>query len=541
MATTTATRSKDSVYLIGNVSGDFIMGSKLPTIGQSLSFFFYKHNEEKLTIRESASATVDEINKMWVKANVPTCQKKHGITRLEKLFKTWVTLRKGDNRGGATQIAKEREFQEDLGKTFDIRHQDWNSLVVFQEDRDFLIDQFCERKATMGPLDKKFERQEKNRQKRKTDEINRKIKESERLEISECCNEAEDSAPSSTESVGSEFEVSRKPKKKRPKNIISADVAASFDRTKLTDRMAVHTMAAISKAHGLNPSDLVLNKWSVNRKRRSHRVDLLGSLKGKISADIEGILVVHWDGKLIPDLTGHASLRKVERLPIIVSSSFHEQLLNVPALVSGTGQAIADAVVDALEEWKIKENVKAMSFDTTASNTGVRAGAAVLIEEKLNKELLHLACRHHIFEVILADVFKCLFDYSSGPEIAIFKRFQGLWRSIDADIPESGMLDEETAIILENNQEMKSSAMDYAMKECEKSHLREDYRELLELSIIYLGGEPPRGRRIRKPGAMHHARWMAKAIYAFKIFLFRAQFKLTMKEERALRYFNLLA
>ena len=128
MATITATMSKDSVYLIGNVSGDFIMGSKLPTIGQSLSFFSYKHNEEKLTIRESASATVDEINKMWVKANVLTCQKKHGITRLEKLFKTWVTLRKGANRGGATQIAKEREFQENLGKTFDIRHQNWNSL-----------------------------------------------------------------------------------------------------------------------------------------------------------------------------------------------------------------------------------------------------------------------------------------------------------------------------------------------------------------------------------------------------------------------------
>ncbi|KAF0688902.1 Uncharacterized protein FWK35_00037516, partial [Aphis craccivora] len=42
---------------------------------------------------------------------------------------------------------------------------------------------------------------------------------------------------------------------------------------------------------------------------------------------------------------------------------------------------------------------------------------------------------------------------------------------------------------------------------------REDYRELLDLSIIYLGGVPPGGIKFRKPGAYHMARWIAKAIY----------------------------
>jgi hypothetical protein len=37
------------------------------------------------------------------------------------------------------------------------------------------------------------------------------------------------------------------------------------------------------------------------------------------------------------------------------------------------------------------------------------------------------------------------------------------------------------------------------------------------------------------PGAMHHARWMSKVLYSLKIWLFRAQFKLTPREENGLR------
>ena len=39
----------------------------------------------------------------------------------------------------------------------------------------------------------------------------------------------------------------------------------------------------------------------------------------------------------------------------------------------------------------------------------------------------------------------------------------------------------------------------------------------------------------RYPGHMHQARWMAKVIYSFKIWLFRRQFRLTSREEFGLR------
>ena len=65
-----------------------------------------------------------------------------------------------------------------------------------------------------------------------------------------------------------------------------------------------------------------------------------------------------------------------------------------------------------------------MSFNTTASNSCAAKGAAVLIEQQMTKDLLHLDCRHHIFVVMLGDVFNKLAEKSSGPDIPMFKRFK---------------------------------------------------------------------------------------------------------------------
>jgi len=44
-----------------------------------------------------------------------------------------------------------------------------------------------------------------------------------------------------------------------------------------------------------------------------------------------------------------------------------------------------------------------------------------------------------------------------------------------------------------------------------------DYRELLQLVLIFLGRKQLQGVTLRAPGPMHQARWMAKAIYSLKI------------------------
>ena len=53
--------------------------------------------------------------------------------------------------------------------------------------------------------------------------------------------------------------------------------------------------------------------------------------------------------------------------------------------------------------------------------------------------------------------------------------------------------------------------------------------------MVFLGGIPKNGISFGIPGAVSHARWMAKAIYAFKIYLFQNQFQLSYMEKNSLR------
>lgn len=137
---------------------------------------------------------------------------------------------------------------------------------------------------------------------------------------------------------------------------------------------------------------------------------------------------MHWDGKLMEDLAGH---EKVERMPVIVSQKSGAQLLGVPKIASGTGEAMAEAVYTALQEWGVTENIVAMCFDTTSSNTGRINGACTLLEEKLERMLLKLACRHHVYEIFLRAAYEAKFPGTSGPTVPLFERFKTAWKKID--------------------------------------------------------------------------------------------------------------
>jgi hypothetical protein len=110
---------------------------------------------------------------------------------------------------------------------------------------------------------------------------------------------------------------------------------------------------------------------SIHLQRKQHQAQLVKEIK--IKFPIDPTLVVHWDGKHMEDLTGK---QHVDRLPVIVTCGEGIcQLLGVPKIVAGTGEAQASAVKHLLEEWGLCDRVGALCFDTTASNTGNKAGA----------------------------------------------------------------------------------------------------------------------------------------------------------------------
>ncbi|KAK4295407.1 hypothetical protein Pmani_032022 [Petrolisthes manimaculis] len=173
-----------------------------------------------------------------------------------------------------------------------------------------------------------------------------------------------------------------------------------------------------------------------------------------------------------------------------------------------------------------------MCFDTTSSKTGRHKGACVLLEEQYGREHLHLGCRHHVLELVAGAAFSEAMGTSSAPDVLLFKLFKSSWQVIDKTTYEDSSTDDYTAKAVAEFKDEMVQMLEMAVK---VKQPRDDYRELLELTIIFLGAVLPQGIHFAAPGAMHQARWMAKVIYTFKVWMFRAQFNLTSREHKGLR------
>ena len=97
---------------------------------------------------------------------------------------------------------------------------------------------------------------------------------------------------------------------------------------------------------------------------------------------------------------------------------------------------------------------------------------------------------------------------TNSPDIPLFKKLRDHWSKIDST---------NVQIYLNfvkqhyNDCEIDQLVMFYNC-ELQKKIVRDDYRELIELSIIFLGGDKEKKLKIRPPVAMHQVVWMARAI-----------------------------
>src|SRR6218665_4132912 len=137
-------------------------------------------------------------------------------------------------------------------------------------------------------------------------------------------------------------------------------------------------------------------------------------------------------------------------------------------------------------------------------------------------------------ELIVAKVFDMLMGPSSGPNIKLFHRFGECWSSIYRSAYERGLKVQSIALVLDP---ITDELIQFIQQQLVQFQPRDDYRELLQLSLVFLGSVSEAHVHIRTPGAIHRARWMAKLIYSLKIFIFRSQFKMTARELSALGEF----
>ena len=135
------------------------------------------------------------------------------------------------------------------------------------------------------------------------------------------------------------------------------------------------------------------------------------------------------------------------------------------------GTTASSAIKNELDSWGCINNVFGMVFDTTNSNTGVKNGACVLLQKWLQRNVLWLACRHHVCEVVLSHVWSSLnIETFKAPNINIFKKLQDNWCKIK---------DIEISSLFRPVDVAPKELIDFYKRNLSTKFVREDYLELV--------------------------------------------------------------
>ncbi|KAG0700150.1 hypothetical protein GWK47_025682 [Chionoecetes opilio] len=447
-------RSTEVVWLLEKSATSSFPGNRLPSRGEVLQVFLFHHKIQKEVLFAAAASTAEKVLDMWRRANIPTLDVSWMKKKILKLYEEYGALAKSKSRKTETEEIKRCIFRDSLEDMFDIAHSKAVEAKIPEEDKAFLEAQREDRQScSMAGVDEKLKRatEEKRRKRQRMEKMKKKdaAASSSTLDrdVALDLESSTTSSSSNEETEDDDFKAptpAKCPRRRPPKeNKLTKELTLAWERDNLSIRAVTSSYAAAAMSLG---------------------------------HDIEHITrpTTLADGRSLE-----------ERVAVLVSDEVTEELLGVPVSAYGTGQAVAETVLKLVRENSLEGNIIGMAFDTTAANTVMVQGACIRIKRALEKPLVLLACRHHILEVVLKDVFEACMGPSSGPNIALFKRLQNRWPIVDQSRPQpltpTALSSDEEAHRLEMLGHLKR------LLDC-GNHPREDYKEIILLSVAYLGG-----------------------------------------------------
>ena len=112
-------------------------------------------------------------------------------------------------------------------------------------------------------------------------------------------------------------------------------------------------------------------------------------------------------------------------------------------------------------------------------------GIAVLFEKQMEKKLLYLPCRHHIYDLVVRNVAKVFFGNTVGPSTPFFEKFKKDWNSIKEKPTNKLKIEDEWLKNIERNVVVEIKQM------LDDNFKRSDYKEVVELSLFFIGRRLP--------------------------------------------------
>ena len=165
-----------------------------------------------------------------------------------------------------------------------------------------------------------------------------------------------------------------------------------------------------------------------------------------------------------------------------------------------------------LVDWEAAEQVCGASMDTASDITGWKKGAVGRLARLLKRDLLHRACRRHSAERHVMKAAKVVFGNTKSPHWDIFKQINKSWSEFVEDDSHGGV-DYDNLVSYEWGQDQEldkpaAAVLAWGLDMLVKNTFgRGDYRNLVELVVVWLGGvECVQGFRFHIAGAFHFAR-----------------------------------
>ena len=117
---------------------------------------------------------------------------------------------------------------------------------------------------------------------------------------------------------------------------------------------------------------------------------------------------------------------------------------------------------------------------------------------------------------------------TKDPGMQLFRRLKAEWYELEIDY--ENLVKFDYSLVTPGLQEVAKNVLTWAQIELSKGTFpRDDYKEMIELLVISLGGQV-NGFTFKLPGPDHHARWMSKCLYYMKLRLLSNVFSMTEDE-----------
>lgn len=101
---------------------------------------------------------------------------------------------------------------------------------------------------------------------------------------------------------------------------------------------------------------------------------------------------------------------KEDRLALLWHCDSVDKLLSIEKIADKSGRNQMESILRACESYNIQtHHIVAISCDNENTNTGNENGTCALLQDELQKNLLRMMCRHHIYEIVIKNVYKYLF------------------------------------------------------------------------------------------------------------------------------------